>query len=1117
MPHRHSLKIKYLLIAAPLLGIIVLLAVNSFRLTSEIRHSSHLMRLVSVEQERLARIGGLFYRLTDDSSPQYRSVLATIEKENELLQKTAAHIRSDYNRKGTPLLQNLHTLTVEQTSLIAPLVSGWETELIPEISARLTESSAHGLQFKEAVRINERIAAHNHKASAILEALDREYQDFLARFIQFWVAILVLTVLVVFGLALWVQKRLLQPIKRLQKTTQELAGGNFSVRIVETSQDEIGELAAHVNTMAATLEGSFAEQALMLQRFKGLCQSSRNLMRELSLDKLLQTIVDEARDFLNSEYAALGIVDAGGELETFIPSGLLPEQYKAMEQRFGLPKGRGIISHLMQQGKPLRIKDIAAHPAAVGLPPDHPPMSSFLEVPVTMGDQVIGRLYFTNKRNEQEFSELDQGWATTFAETAAIAIHNGRLLQDLRTRNTELDTLYQVSAAVTQHAGVKEIASAALQLILQLDHLRVLATGGIFLCNEERQSLELLASENFPADQKETCRQLAYGDCLCGQAALQDTPVISRSSSSDPRHTNRYAQIQEHGHIVLPLRVQDKNIGVLCLYLSVSHRLSDHEITLLQSIASIIAVALQNSLSREKEVWLASFLEQSPFPIVECDEKGKVIYCNRKMMDLAEQEGVEPGDFIRSDLPLFIEKLHKEEGVSLYVENPVKEKIYGQHLHLQPETGTVRIYGFDITEQKKAEFEIFQYTTKLEEEVELRTREYRQTKDAAEAASRAKSSFLANMSHELRTPLNSIIGFSDLILGGMTGDLNEDQKEYLGDIRESGSHLLQLINEILDLSKIEAEKMDLQFSDVFVKDLLEGSTMFIREKAMSHSIRLELAVGEDVGAIYGDERRLKQVIVNLLSNAVKFTPDQGAIALSAATVPAAALFDGIGWPPEETHGRDEMYLLVSVEDSGCGIRDEDIVKLFQPFQQVGSSVYQDKPEGTGLGLALSRNIVELHGGKIWVESDYGHGSTFSFAVPAAPLAGPAIDVANGKDWQLFISHLQSFQGLQERDGTGFAVLRLELAGSGDVARQQKFKEFLNRAIRRHELNVCLAQENGIYVILMGIDRAGLELALARIEQMAKDEGLIFTTEVTAFPDDGVTVETFIHTLKRDYE
>jgi len=1103
-----SLTTKYLLVAISFLLIILLFVVNSFRLTSGIRYSSHIMRLVSAEQERLARIGGLFYLLTDRSSLESSAVSATIATEVTLLQQTVAHIKNDYILNDSPFRFDSHLLSAEQTRLLAPLVSAWEEELLAEITDRLTPTSTRLLDFEEARRINEKIAVHNQKAAEVLEDLDDDYQEFLSQFRLMRVAVLLFSALVVLVLAFFVQKHLVLPLRRLQGVTKDIAGGNFSARIDAQSRDEIGELAAHVNTMAARLEEVFADRSFMLQKFEGLCRSSRTIMRELSLEKLLQTIVDEARIFLDSQFAGIGIVDEKGELKTFIPSGLLPGQYEAMKRGFGLPKGEGIIRYLMQEGKPLRIKNIADHPAAVGFPQGHSPMSSFLGVPIIMDEQVIGRLYFTNKQNSKEFTDLDQGWATTFAETAAMAIDNANLLQNLQVQNAELDTLHKVSAAVSQHSEMKEIASAALQAVLRLENLNVLSTAGIFLCNEEQQTLELLASENFPPVQLETCGKVAYGNCLCGEAVLGGTPVISLSSGSDPRHTIKYTHIHDHGHIVLPLAVQQKNIGVLCLYLPANHSVSEHERALFESIASLIAVALQNALSRQKEAWLASFPEKSPYPIVECDERGKISYFNKKMTQLAEEDGFSFADFLRSDFPVFVEMLQNASEKSVYVEKQVKDKVYGQHLHLQPETHTVRIYAFDISEQKKAEFEIANYTKNLEEVVEQRTREFRQAKDAAEAASRAKSSFLANMSHELRTPLNSIIGFSDLLLGGLAGELSEDQKEYLGDIRSSGGHLLELINEILDLSKIEAEKMELEFSEVMVQELLEGCSMFIREKAMKHGIRLSIVAQEGVGAIYADERRLKQVVVNLLSNAAKFTPDHGSITLSAATVSAADLFADIGWPPESGGGEEE-YLLVSVEDSGCGIRDEDIGKLFQPFQQVGASVYRDKPEGTGLGLALSRKIVEYHGGRIWVESEYEKGSTFSFVVPSAPKIVPA----SGKAWQNFMTHLQRFQSLHERGGTGFAVLRLKLTGSSDAAEQLRFPDFLNRVIRRHELNVCLAQENLAYVVLMGVDRAALDLALARIEQKAKDEGLAIKTQATLFPDDGVTVEALMHTFQ----
>jgi len=238
-------------------------------------------------------------------------------------------------------------------------------------------------------------------------------------------------------------------------------------------------------------------------------------------------------------------------------------------------------------------------------------------------------------------------------------------------------------------------------------------------------------------------------------------------------------------------------------------------------------------------------------------------------------------------------------------------------------------------------------------------REIKQKSRELEAASRHKSEFLANMSHELRTPLNAVIGFSEVLSERMFGDLNEKQEEYLKDIHASGQHLLSLINDILDLSKIEAGKMELELSDCDLPMTIDNALMLIRERAARRSIALNTAVDERLGQIRADERKIRQVLLNLLSNAIKFTPEGGRIDVHA--VP-----------------RDGM-VEVSVTDTGVGIAPEDQEAVFEEFRQVGTS--DKKVEGTGLGLALSRKFIELHGGKIWVESQVGEGSTFTFTVP----------------------------------------------------------------------------------------------------------------------------------------
>jgi signal transduction histidine kinase len=228
-----------------------------------------------------------------------------------------------------------------------------------------------------------------------------------------------------------------------------------------------------------------------------------------------------------------------------------------------------------------------------------------------------------------------------------------------------------------------------------------------------------------------------------------------------------------------------------------------------------------------------------------------------------------------------------------------------------------------------------------------------------EAASRHKSDFLANMSHELRTPLNAIIGFTQVLQQKLFGEVNEKQEEYLEDIHSSANHLLALINDVLDLSKVEAGQVKLEIAPFSLREALERGVVMVRERALKNGITLSLEPDPDVAFVEADERRIRQVVFNLLSNAVKFTPAGGTVDVRSARLNG------------EVH--------VSVADSGPGIAPEDQERIFEEFQQTGVGL--DQREGTGLGLALSKKLVELHGGRIWVESEEGSGATFTFALP----------------------------------------------------------------------------------------------------------------------------------------
>ncbi len=239
----------------------------------------------------------------------------------------------------------------------------------------------------------------------------------------------------------------------------------------------------------------------------------------------------------------------------------------------------------------------------------------------------------------------------------------------------------------------------------------------------------------------------------------------------------------------------------------------------------------------------------------------------------------------------------------------------------------------------------------------------KETCKLAESSNRAKSEFLANMSHELRTPLNHIIGFTEMVVDSHFGKVNTTQATYLDNVLQSGRHLLSLVNDILDLSKVEAGKMELAPARVNLKQLMQNGLIMVKEKAHRHGIQLSLDTDGIPDTITADERKLKQVFYNLLANAVKFTPDRGSVRCSAR------------------HSETKDCIEISVADTGIGIKPEDLARIFNPFEQADGSVNRHY-KGTGLGLSLTEKFVKLHGGKIWAESDgEGKGSCFRFTLP----------------------------------------------------------------------------------------------------------------------------------------
>jgi signal transduction histidine kinase len=654
---------------------------------------------------------------------------------------------------------------------------------------------------------------------------------------------------------------------------------------------------------------------------------------------------------------------------------------------------------------------------------------SLVFVPMLHEGAPIGAIGLT--RNEA-FTENQIAMLKTFADQAVIAIENVRLFKELEEKNLALTEAHaQVTEALEQQTATAEILRVISRS--QTDVQPVFDTivrSAVRLCDGffsallqfDGELIHHVANYNFTPEALEEVHRVfparpsrATGS---GRAILERSVVHIFDVGVDPeyQYAALYRAVGWRSGLWVPMLREGAPIGVIQVSRAEAGPFSDNEIELLKTFADQAVIAVENvRLFKELQARTGE-LTQSVEKLTALGEVSRAVSSTldvetvlstivSRASQLAGAAGCSIFEYdaaaeqfelraTHNDDTAFVEALRavplrKGEGLmgrAAEMREPIQVADITQPGTYQSSVRDTLIrFGYrallavpllredqiigSLSFNRKApgEFppEVVDVLKTFATQSALaiqNARLFREIADKSaqlEAASRHKSEFLANMSHELRTPLNAIIGFSEVLSEGMFGEINEKQTEYLQDILESGRHLLSLINDILDLSKIEAGRMELELSDFHLPSAIENALILVRERASRRGIRLGSTIDERLGAVGGDERKVKQVLLNLLSNALKFTPEGGRIDVGAR------LHDHVAE--------------VSVADTGIGIAPADQEAVFEEFRQVGAA--DKKAEGTGLGLALSRKFIELHGGRIWVKSELGTGSTFTFTLP----------------------------------------------------------------------------------------------------------------------------------------
>ena len=794
----------------------------------------------------------------------------------------------------------------------------------------------------------------------------------------------------------------------------------FTDRQVQLAETFAGQAAIALENVRL-----FNETKESLEQQTAISEVLRVISRSaFDLQPVLDTLVATAARLCDADMAWLRGVDEGA----FSRTGASYARTDELRRRFPTigpgdrPNATSLVGRVLTSRQSLQFADVTAEPNLLETSrfARETASRSLMAVPLLRERSVVG-VMVVSRLEVRPFTSRQLQILETFADQAAIAIQNVRLFNEtkesLARQTATAEVLKVMSGTAFDLPRVLDTVISHATRLTDAEAGFVYQVDGDFL----RMSSAFGASAEVMREwQKEHPIRVDYVGSSTGRAFTERRTVHIPDVLADPTYTYREAQTLGNFRTLLsvPLLQDARAIGVIALWRTATRPFTAEQIALVESFADQAVIAIQNvrlfdetKEALEQQTAVSDVLKTISRTVFELEPTLQTVVENAARLADADiawmsarsgQNAYTAGGVRYGRTPELL-GLFGDTGwgrspmgsVPIFNAQSIMGRVYKEartaHVpdtQLEPEltaasptirrTGARTALAVPVTSEgeviagvivarlsvrpfNEREIQIVEtfadqaaiaiQNVTLFNEIQQKSREL-------EVANRHKSEFLANMSHELRTPLNAIIGFSEVMLQGIFGALNDKQREYQEDVLSSGKHLLLLINDILDLSKIEAGRMELEVSTFSLANALDSGLTIVRERAARHGIALKSNLPAGLPPIEADERKVKQILFNLLSNAVKFTADGGRVEVRARA--------------------ENGDVRVDVQDTGIGIAPEDHARVFEEFQQVGR---ERSREGTGLGLTLSKRFVELHGGRIWVESTPGKGSTFSFTLP----------------------------------------------------------------------------------------------------------------------------------------